>query len=185
MKKLPILVFSFAMALAFIPPVQAQQAPAVPPPPKPALGNISTGWTYLYTDEGKGERSNLNGWYLRPSFSAFPWLSLYFDSTNYYGQNHKGRINSHGFTFGGTHAWAKHWKVKPGTSLEVGDVRSSNAGKITNSFVFGAAFGLTIPINKHVDIALTPAEYIGLDTAQGWRNDYNTKVGIAFPFGHR
>ncbi len=166
-------------------PLLGQDSQPLPSNPKPALGAITTGWTYLWADQGMGERSNLNGWFLRPSFNVLNELTVYFDSTNYYGQNSKGSINSHGFTVGVSHTLVKSWRVKPGVSAEVGDVRTSNAGKIANAFVFGTAFGLTMPINKHVSLAITPAEYILLDTSTGPRNDYNAKVGFVFPFGHR
>lgn len=161
----------------------AQNTP--PAKPKPSLGNIGTGWTYLYADEGGGERESINGWYLRPSFAVGKGYSVYFDSTNYYGTNRKGSLNGHGFTFGVSHNVFARRHIKPSIAAEVGDVRSSNAGSIVNQFVFGAAFGLTIPINKHVDLALTPAEYAFLYPKGDPRNDYNAKVGLSFPFGHR
>jgi hypothetical protein len=153
--------------------------------PKARLGNIGTGWTYLYAAEGAGERESINGWYLRPAFDVGKGYSVYFDSTNYYGTNRKGSLNGHGFTFGVSHDVFARTHLKPSIAAECGDVRTSNAGSIVNQFVFGAAFGLTIPINKHVNLALTPAEYVFLYPKGDPRNDYNAKVGLSFPFGRR
>jgi hypothetical protein len=186
MKKFRIFVLCFVVSFpATIPLLHAQDTQSVPSGPKPPLGDITTGWTYLWADQGHGERSNLNGWFLRPSFNVLNGLSIYFDSTNYYGGNTKGSINSHGFTMGVSHTLDKHWLLKPSVSAEVGDVRTSNAGTISNAFVFGAALGLTVPLNKHIALAITPAEYILLNTSTGVRNDFNAKFGFLFPFGHR
>jgi hypothetical protein len=65
--------------------------------PKP---NITIGWTYLWADQGAGERSNLNGWFARPALMIGKGYAVFADFTNYYGANHKGAINSHGYTFG-------------------------------------------------------------------------------------
>ncbi|HTV08018.1 MAG TPA: hypothetical protein VMD97_03110 [Candidatus Aquilonibacter sp.] len=161
----------------------AQGTPAKKP--KPALGNIGTGWTYLYAAQGADERESINGWYLRPAFDVGKGYSVYFDSTNYYGTNRKGSLNGHGFTFGVSHNVFAMRHLKPSIAAECGDVRTSNAGSIVNQFVFGAAFGVAIPINKHVSLALTPAEYVFLYPMSEPRNDYNAKVGLSFPFGHR
>lgn len=171
----------------FMIPLGARSDSAAAPAakPKPALGNIGTGWTYLYADQGGGERESINGWYLRPAFNVGKGFSVYFDSTNYYGANRKGSLNGHGFTWGVSHNIFATPRLKPSVAVESGDVRTSNAGSIVNQFVFGAAFGLTIPLNKHVDLALTPVEYVLLYPKGMVRNDYNAKVGLSFPFGHR
>jgi hypothetical protein len=153
--------------------------------PKPALGSITTGWTYLYAAQGAGERESINGWFLRPSINVGRGFSVFFDSTNYYGANRKGSLNGHGYTFGVGHDVFARRHLKPAIFTEAGDVRTSNAGSIVNQFAFAAGFSLTIPLNKHIDLALTPAEYVFLYPKSDPRNDYNAKVGFSFPFGHR
>jgi hypothetical protein len=160
-------------------------ATATDPPKKSPLGALTTGWTYLWADQGNNYRSNLNGWFLRPSVNVGRGYSLFFDSTNYYGTNAKGSVNSHGFTFGlGKELFPKA-RVKPSIFAEAGDVRASSAGTITNQFAFAAGASFSIPINKHVDLAVTPAEWVFLYPNGDPRNDYNAKVGLSFPFGHR
>ncbi len=68
--------------------------------PKSSIATVTVGCTYLYADHGGGERSNLNGWFARPSVTIGKSYAAFADFTNYYGANHKGSINSHGFTFG-------------------------------------------------------------------------------------
>jgi hypothetical protein len=34
-----------------------------------SIGNITVGYTYLWADQGGGERSNLNGFFMRPAFN--------------------------------------------------------------------------------------------------------------------
>lgn len=152
--------------------------------PKPRLGALTTGWTYLWADQG-GYRANLNGWFLRPSINFGKGYSVFFDSTNYYGTNHKGSVNSHGYTMGiGRQFFAKA-KVKPSIFAEAGDVRASSAGTITNQFAFCTGLSVDIPLNQHVELAITPAEYIFLYPNSTVRNDYNSKIGLSFPFGRR
>jgi hypothetical protein len=64
-------------------------------------------------------------------------------------------------------------------------VRTSNAGSIVDQFAFASGLSLTISLNRHVDLALTPAEWVFLYPNGDPRNDYNAKVGLSFPFGHR
>ena len=153
--------------------------------PKTAFGAVAVGWTSLYADQGKGERANLNGWFGRPSVNLAKGYSLFADFTNYYGANKKGSVNSHGFTFGVAKQFLAKARVKPSIFVEAGDVRASNAGMIVHQFAFNAGFSLAIPINKRVDFVVTPAEYIFLYPQGDIRNDYNAKVGISFPFGHK
>lgn len=152
---------------------------------RPALGSFTAGWTYLYADQGAGERESINGWFLRPSINVGKGFNLFLSNTNYYGANRKGSLNSHALTVGVGHSIFVTRHVKPSIFAESGDVRSSNAGNIVHQFAFATGFGLTIPLNKHVDLSLTPAEYVFLYPKGDPRNDYNAKVGFSFPFGHR
>lgn len=176
--RVPVLFFLLSSLGCIATP--AQQAK-----PKPALGSITTGWTYLYADQGAGERESINGWFLRPAFNVGKGFSVFFDSTNYYGANRKGSLNGHGYTFGFGHNVFATPHLKPAIFTEAGDVRTSNAGSVVNQFAYAAGVSLTIPLNKHIDLALTPAEYVFLYPKGDPRNDYNAKVGFSFPFGHR
>jgi hypothetical protein len=167
-----------------VPLSSAAQPDATAAKPKARLGALTTGWTYLWADQG-GYRANLNGWFLRPSINFGKGYSVFFDSTNYYGTNAKGSVNSHGFTFGAGRQFFSHAKMKPSLFAEAGDVRSSSAGTITNQFVFATGFSVSVPLNQHVELAITPAEYIFLYPKSTVRNDYNAKVGLSFPFGRR
>jgi hypothetical protein len=166
-------------------PLGGGQADGKAPAPKPRLGALTTGWTYLWADQGNNYRANLNGWFLRPSVNFGKGYSVFFDSTNYYGKNAKGSVNSHGFTAGAGRQFFSHAKVKPSLFAEAGDVRASSAGTITNQFVFATGVSFSVPLNRHVELAITPAEYIFLYPKGTVRNDYNAKVGLSFPFGRR
>lgn len=146
---------------------------------------VTVGWTYLWADQGKGERSNLNGWFAKPSVALGKGLGAFFDSTNYYGSNHKGAINSHGYTAGISKDVFTRPKFKPTIFAEAGDVRSSNAGSIVNQFAFATGFNFAVPLSRWVSLAVTPAEYVFLHPKGEVRNDYNAKIGLSFPIGHR
>jgi hypothetical protein len=149
------------------------------------VANVTVGWTYLWADQGMGERSNLNGWYARPAFNLPAGYSLFADFTNYYGMNKKGSINSHGFTFGVAKTIFPMKHVKPSIFAESGDVRSSNAGTIVNQFAFNAGVNFTFPIRRWVGLSVTPAEWIFLYPKGDARNDFNAKVGLVFSFGRQ
>lgn len=173
---------SFAVPLSF----SSQTDPAAPSAPKkPALGDITVGWTYLWADQGNHYRSNLNGWFARPAVNVGRGFSLFFDSTNYYGVNAKGSTNSHGFTLGVAKNVFAMKRVKPAIFIESGDIRVSSAGTITNEAAVATGASFSIPMAKWVSLAVTPAEYVFLYPEGDWRNDYNAKIGLSFPFGHR
>lgn len=167
--------------------LHAQQAATLPvaPNPKPwsgpwTDGNLAFGYTYLWTDEGGGERINLNGWFAKPALNVGRGWSVFADATNYYGQNSKGPINSHGITFGGQKSFFK--KVKLGLFAEAGPLRTSN-GKVTYSLLVNAGENLSIPLAKHFNLALTPAEYVMVKPeGMAIRNDFNSKIGFSIPF---
>jgi hypothetical protein len=140
------------------------------------------GCTYLWAEQGAGERTSLNGWFARPSFNVGKGYSVFADFTNYYGANKKGSVNSHGFTFGIGKQFFAQALVKPSAFAEAGDVRASNAGKIVHQFAFAAGGNLEIPFSKHVSLIVTPAEWIFLYPEGDPRNDFNAKAGISIPF---
>ena len=155
-----------------LPPVRAQ---------KP-IGNITVGWTYLWADQGSGERSNLSGWFARPAINLVAGFSVFADFTNYYGSNSKGAVNSHGFTGGISEEFSPQAPIHPSIFVEGGDIRGFNAGDITNSPAFLTGVSLNIPFSKRLSLALTPAEYAFIATDNGVRHDYNAKVGMSLSF---
>ena len=150
-----------------------------------SLGNITVGWTYLWADQGSGERSNLNGWFARPALSLGKGYALFSNFTNYYGANHKGSINSHGYTLGVSRQVLARPRLKPSIFAEVGDVRSSNHFKIVNQFLFATGASFAVPLKHPLSLVITPAEYVFLHPKGSVRNDYNAKVGLSYAFGHR
>ena len=146
------------------------------------IGDLKFGYTYLYADQGSGERSNIQGWFARPSVVISHGYSIFADFTNYYGANSKGSLNSHGFTLGVDKGFRQHATVRPSVFAEAGDIRNSNAGAITNSGAFLTGLGIGIPIKGRWSVALTPAEYALIDTRAGVRNDFNAKAGLSFAF---
>jgi hypothetical protein len=151
---------------------------------KEPLGSLAAGWTYLWSDQGADYRSNLNGWFVRPSVNVGRGYAIFFSNTNHYGHNAKGEINSHGFTLGLSKQVFTRPHIRPSIFLEAGDVRGSSHG-ITHQAVVATGFGLAFPLNHRVSLVLTPAEYVFKYPHADWRNDYNAKVGLSFPFGHK
>ena len=149
--------------------------------PKPNLGAITVGYTFLYADQGHGERADLKGWFARPSvnFGRSPY-SIFSDFTNYYGVNSKGAVNSHGETLGLNREFLRKAKVRPSLFVEAGNVRASNAGSIVNQFDFNVGGSLAVPLTRIVSIAFTPGEYIFLYPQGDIRSDYNFKIGLSF-----
>lgn len=170
---------SLTVACALYCAVQAQEKPKEP------IATITTGWTYLWADQGANYRSNLNGWFIRPAVTIGRGYSGFANFTNYYGANSKGSVNSHGITFGVSKNILTHPNVKPSIFAEVGNVRASSAGKITNQLVVAAGASFSFPLAKWVSLAVTPAEYVFLYPEGDWRNDFNSKVGLSFPIGKR
>jgi hypothetical protein len=179
-------LFGFAVVARASSPIDADSGakPAAETKSSP-LGALGIGWTYIYADVGAGERESINGWYARPSINLPRKYSLFADFTNYYGTTKKGSLNSHGDTFGIAKQVITAKRIKSSVFAESGVVRTSNGGSVVNQFAFNAGFNLSIPVNKHMDFTMTPAEWIFLYPKGDPRNDYNAKVGVSFPFGRR
>jgi hypothetical protein len=185
MNRAKSLVVLIAVALCLGVCAMGARAQGKAPQKKGSLGAVGLGWTYLWADQGAGERVSLNGWFARPSFNVGKGYSVFADFTNYYGANKKGSVNSHGFTFGVGKQFFSEAKVRPSVFAEAGDVRASNAGTITNQFAFAAGGNMAVPLWKGVSLIVTPAEWVFLYPKGDPRNDYNAKVGISIPFGKR
>jgi hypothetical protein len=172
------------LILTFTPTFTASAQAQAADKPKPPIATLTIGWSYLWADQGANYRSNLNGWFVRPSVYIGRGASIFFSSTNYYGTNAKGAVNSHGFTLGVAKQVFPTPHLKPSMFLEAGDVRASSRG-ITNEALVATGVAFSIPLAKWASLAITPAEYIFLYPHADWRNDYNAKVGLSFPIGHR
>jgi hypothetical protein len=159
----------------------AQEVVKTPAP----IASLTTGWTYLWADEGNHYRSNLNGWFVKPQVTLGKGYSFFVDFTNYYGTNAKGSVNSHGVTAGIQKAAFSRPKFKLAVFAEAGNVRASSAGTITNQLAINVGTNFAIPIKSWVALAVTPAEYIFLYPNDDWRNDFNSKAGLSFSFGKR
>lgn len=177
--KLPIVLILFASLCA--PTLHAQEKARKPE----ALGSFAAGYTYLWADQGAHYRSNLNGWFIRPAVNVGRGYVIFFSNTNYYGKNAKGSLNSHSFTLGLSKQVFTTPHVRPTVFLEAGDVRGSSSTGITHQAIVATGFGLSIPLKHRVSLVLTPAEYVFVYPHADWRNNYNAKVGLSYPFGHR
>jgi hypothetical protein len=176
--------FSLTLAfLLFAPTLFAQTSPPQTSDKGP-LGSLTVGYTYLWADQGASYRANLNGWFVRPVVNVGRGFSIFFSNTNYYGHNAKGEINSHSFTLGVGKKVFKIPRAQPNIFLEAGDVRASSHG-ITEEALVAAGVSLSIPLAHRLALSITPAEYVFLYPHADWRNDYNAKVGLTLPFGHR
>lgn len=162
----------------------ALAASAQQSPEKKPIATLTIAYTYLWADQG-GYRVNLSGWNVRPAVPLGRGYTLFFSSTNYYGTNHKGSLNAHGYTLGLAKNVFATAHFKPAIFLESGDVRASSAGTITNEALVATGASVSIPLRPWVSLMILPAEYVFLYPHADWRNDYNAKVGLTFPIGHR
>jgi hypothetical protein len=143
--------------------------------------SVTIGYTYLYASQGT-YYINLNGWFAKPALTIGKGWSAFADFTNYYGENKKGSLNSHGFTFGGQKGFFPKSKVRPSLFAEAGDVRVSSL-TVTNSFIANFGGNVQIPFANHFSLAITPAEYVMIKpSGDAIRNDFNAKVGLAIHF---
>ena len=171
------LLLILAFATATLPALTQQQET------KP-IASLTIAYTYLWADQG-GYRINLSGWNVRPAVPLGRGYTMFFSSTNYYGANHKGSLNAHGYTLGLAKSVFASRHFKPAIFLESGDVRASSAGTITNEALVATGAAVNIPLRPWVSLMVLPAEYVFLYPHADWRNDYNAKVGLTFPIGHR
>src|ERR1035438_7303150 len=75
----------------FAHPACAQEKGGKPPRP---IATFTTGWTYLWADQGANYRANLNGWFVKPAVNLPRGYSVFFSSTNYRSEEHTSELQS-------------------------------------------------------------------------------------------
>ena len=165
----------------------ALDADQATPPPKPAppIATLSTGYAYLYADQGNGTHVHLNGWLVKPTYNLPDGWAVYLDASNYYGKNPKGSINLHTYSLGVSKELFPKPKLKPALFLQMGDSRNSNAGKVVNAYALLTGINFTTPLRPWVSLSVIPAEYVFTYPDHDPRNSFNAKVSLVFPIGHR
>ena len=137
-------------------------------------GSISAGYNYLYLDAGNGSHPSLHGWYAIPVFNIGDNWGVLADFTSFY----RPGENIHGFTFGPIYSFKNHTRVTPVVFAEIGDIRDSKGGVITNAFAFVVGGGFLTKIWKNVSFQLIPGEYV-LNTPNGnAAHNYTAKAGF-------
>lgn len=149
------------------------------------LLSVSGGYIYLNLGQRGAPRASLNGWYFIPQYHISKSWSAIAEFTNFYGSPQGKSTTIHGFTFGPLYAIATKTRITPFVFAEIGDVRSSVAGMVTNNFAFVGGVGANVALAKHFALQLLPADYVLTTPSGGPLNSYAAQVGIAYSFGHK
>src|SRR4051794_19589750 len=97
--------------------------------------DVTVGYNYQNSDQGQGERTNLNGWFgaaqldLTHTFAMTAEIDNYFGALNGQGERQQNFVVGPQLTFGSENA-----KLNPYTYLQAGDQRSSSTGTVEHAF---------------------------------------------------
>jgi hypothetical protein len=76
-------------------------------------------------------------------------------------------------------------RITPFAFGEIGDVRLSSPGAVSNNFGFVAGVGANIKLASRVSLQLIPADYILVDAPAGPTHSHAAQVGIVINLWQR
>ena len=146
-----------------------------------ASGTI--GYNYQYSDQGHGERSNLNGFFASGQLDFSDHLSIVGEVDSYYGKVGGVTATQQNFVLGPQYTFrTEKANLRPFVYLQSGDQRSGSAGNVEHAFDLQLGGGVQINLTDALSLQVTPTEY-NLSVPQvGPTHSFSTKLGVSWTF---
>jgi hypothetical protein len=143
--------------------------------------DLVTGYNYQNSDEGKGLRSNLNGWYASLQYELNENVAITAEIDNYYGAFRNQYLNQQNYVAGPQFTFRSSTaKLRPFTFIEVGDQRSSGMGNVAHSFDLQVGGGIELQLQDRISLQFTPGQYnLAFESGSPTRS-YSANVGIVW-----
>jgi len=140
-----------------------------------------TGYNYQNSDEGKGLRSNLNGWYASLQYDLNDTIAITAEIDNYYGALRNQYLNQQNYVAGPQFTFRSSTaKLRPFIFIEVGDQRSSGMGNVTHSFDLQIGGGVELQLQDRISLQFTPGQYNLAFESGNPTHSYSANVGIVW-----
>jgi hypothetical protein len=165
-----ILRLSFVLLLASVPiTARSQQF------------DVAGGYNYQNSDQGKGLRTNLHGWYVSAQYDLNDHFALTFEADNYYGTVIGQKERQQNFVFGPQYMFLHEERTaRPLLYVQAGDQRSSTGDDAEHAFNLQIGGGLQIKVSERFALQFTPAEYSFVKADAGPTHSFSAKVGISW-----
>ncbi len=143
--------------------------------------SVAGGFNYQNSDQGRGVRVNLNGWFASAQFDLNNTVSIGIEADNYYGSlggvgmTQQNFVIGPQFTFGGDQA-----KLRPFIYAQAGDQRSASSGSVDHAFNLQIGGGVQVKLSQRISLQITPAEYTLATPDHLFTHSYSAKVGISW-----
>jgi hypothetical protein len=143
--------------------------------------DLVTGYNYQNSDEGKGLRSNLNGWYASLQYDLNDTIAITAEIDNYYGALRNQYLNQQNYVAGPQFTFRSSTaKLRPFIFIEVGDQRSSGMGNVTHSFELQICGGVELQLQDRISLQFTPGQYNLAFESGNPTHSYSANVGIVW-----
>ena len=142
--------------------------------------SITTGYNYQNSDQGKGLRANLSGWFSDLQYDLNEHLAITGEVDSYRGslQGHIVRQENY---VGGPQLTLRDEdaRIRPFFYIQTGDQRTSSAGSVSHSFNLQMGGGVELKLSSRVALQVTPVEY-NLATLEGatLAHSFGVKTGL-------
>jgi hypothetical protein len=142
---------------------------------------LAGGYNYQNSDQGKGLRIQLNGWYVSGQYDLNDHLALTVEADNYYGAVSGETERQQNFVFGPQYMFLQEQrKIRPFLYVQAGDQRSSTGDNVEHAFNLQAGGGFQVKLSELFDLQVVPAEYSFVKAESGPTHSFSTKVGVSW-----
>lgn len=143
--------------------------------------SLAGGYNYQNSDQGRGVRVNLNGWFATAQFDLNNTVSLSAEADNYYGSLSGMSITQQNFIVGPQFTFRSETKkVRPFAYTQAGDQRSASNGSADRAFNLQIGGGIQIKLTKGSSLQITPAEYTLATPNHMQTHSYSAKIDISW-----
>ena len=143
--------------------------------------DLAGGYNYQNSDQGKGLRIQLNGWYASGQYDLNDHLALTLEADYYYGSVGGETERQQNFVFGPQYMFLQEErKIRPFLYVQAGDQRSSTGDDVEHAFNLQVGGGFQVELSERFALQVTPAEYSFVKAESGPTHSFSAKLGVSW-----
>jgi hypothetical protein len=141
--------------------------------------DFEAGYNYQNSDQGKGVRADLNGWFGSLQYDLNELVGITAEVDTYYGTSQGHYLRQQNYVIGPQFTFrSSESKLRPFVSVQAGDQRSSSVGAIGHAFDLQIGGGLQVRLNHRLSIQFTPVQYNLASESGTATHSYSASVGF-------
>ena len=143
--------------------------------------DLAGGYNYQNSDQGKGLRIQLNGWYASGQYDLTDHLALTLEADNYYGTLGGQTERQQNFVFGPQYMFLQEErKIRPFLYVQAGDQRSLTRDDVEHAVNLQVGGGFQVKLSERLALQVTPAEYSFVKAESGPTHSFSAKLGVSW-----